>query len=271
MDLEKIKARADKIAKIYGENPRKETFNAIIYGPIKIGKSSLIKTCRAPILVHSFDPGGTIVLRDEIENGRVLANTSFENEDPFNPWVFKDWVDEMKTLDRDGFFDSLGTFVIDSTTTWIQCIMYHVIKLAVMNDKKKKRVLGGHPHENDWLPQMQHIENWMRIFVSLPCDCILLGHDNIPTDRDTGAVIGDKTLLITGKLDKRVPALFDEIYYMDRHNGKVKLQTLTKNGVQSGTRMGRGGRLEEYEEPNIKGILKKVGFPHEDKTLFKDM
>ena len=237
VNMTKIKARADKIQKFYEDNPRTKTFNGIVFGPIKIGKSTLIDTCRAPILVHSFDPGGTKVLQKGIDNGRILVNTSFEDEDPFSPWAFKDWVAEMKVLDKEGFFDHIGTFVIDSMTTWAQTIMYEVISQAVKKDAKKKRKLGGHPQENDWLPQMQHIENFMRIFAGLPCDCLLLGHDDAPVDRKTGA-IGDKGLMITGKLIKRVPALFDEVYYMDIVNKKRKLLTAHKHGIQSGTRLG---------------------------------
>lgn len=271
MNLEKLKARSDKNKALHAKDPRTNTFNAIIFGPPKIGKSSIISTCRAPILVHSFDPGGTKVLKKDIEKGRVEVNSSFEREDPFKPWVFKDWVEEMKTLDKDGYFDYLGTFVMDSTTTWAQNIMYEVIRQAAASDKKKIRRAGGHPHENDWLPQMQHIENWMRIFTGLSCDCVLIGHSDTPRDRDSGRTTGDTGLMITGKLRTKIPALYDEVYFMTEKSGKRKLQTTTRGGVQSGTRLGHGGLLDEYEEPNIKNILKKVGSDWKDKPLIGEL
>jgi len=80
--------------------------------------------------------------------------------------------------------------------------------------------------------------------------------------------------MVTGKLKKRVPAIFDEVYFMhiaSSVKGTRKLQTQPKNRINAGSRLGHGGKLLEQEDPDIKAILKKVGYPYEDKVLFKDM
>lgn len=269
--LLKIKATVDRLDKFYADDPRTKTFNCIVFGPPKIGKSELIKTMPGPILVHSFDPGGTKVLEDEIATGRVIVDTRFEVDDPKNPKAYDLWQREMEGLIKDKFFDHVGTLVLDSMTTWAQTIMYRVIQKAAGNSSK--RVTGGPPQQNDYVPQMNEIENWMRKFAGLPCNCVLLGHDDLPTNED-GTPIDDRRLMITGKLSKRVPALFDEVYYMHMPSsvkGERKLQTQPKNRVAAGSRLGRGGRLELFEEPDIKAILKKVGYPHEDKPLFHEL
>jgi len=269
--LLKIQQQAERIGQMYEDDPRTETFNAIIYGPPKVGKTTLLHTCPAPIFVHSFDPGGSKVIDADIKNGRALVDTQFEVDDPMKPRAFAKWEAEMASLEKSGFFNHVGTFVVDSMTTWGQCIMYDVIRTAAV--KSTKRKVGTHPHQQDWMPQMSIIEKWMRKFVSLPCNCILLGHEDIPTDED-GNQIGDKTMMTTGKLKQRIPALFDEVYYMHLESavkGTRKLQTQPRNRISAGSRIGHGGVFELNEEPDIKAMLKKAGYPYEDKTLFKDL
>lgn len=270
--LLKIKKNAARISKMYEDDPRSLTFNGIIYGAPKVGKTSVIDTCPGPVLVHSFDPGGSKPLREGMESGRILVDSSFEQDDANSPRAFAAWEKEMTLLIKDKFFDYCGTFVLDSMTTWAQCIMYDVIyKAAVKSNGKRKK--GSHPRQQDWMPQMNIIEKWMRTLVGLPCNCLLLGHDDLPTNED-GEPIDDRSMMITGKLKKRVPALFDEVYYMhiaSAVKGERKLQTQPKNRISAGSRLGYGGKLELQEDPDIKAILKKVGYPYKDKPKFSEL
>ena len=266
-----IRKQAEEIKKMYDNDPRNMTFNAIVHGPLKVGKTSLLRTCPKPIFVHSFDPGGTLVLRDMIEKGEVLADTRFESEDPFNPKACRLWEDSFNYLYRKDFFKHVGTFAIDSMTTWSSTIMYEIIRRAAK--VKKNRVIGDAPHEQDWLPQMAFIENYMRKFLSLPCNCILLGHSDQPKDRE-GNSIGDLGIMITGKLRERVPALFSEIYYLrmkDYKAGTRELLTKPTYGIQVGSRLGFGGKLDPTEPPDIKKIMEKCGLDTSDKPLFNEL
>ena len=267
----RIKKTAEQIKEMYDNDPRTDTFNMIVHGPIKTGKTSLLATCRKPVFVHSFDPGGTEVLKEYIAKGEVLVDTRFEVEDPYKPTACRQWEDSFNKLRKQEFFNHVGTFCIDSMTTWAQTVMYEVIRRAAL--KKKDRVVGGHPHREDWLPQMAFLENYMRIFTSLPCDCVLTGHSDQPTD-EQGVPAGDKGIMVTGKLRERIPALFSEIYYLEIKDYKKETrQLLTQPAfrVQAGSRLGKGGKLEKYEEPDIKKILQKVGMSTQDKPLFKDL
>jgi hypothetical protein len=269
--LLQVKKLAADIQAYYDQDPTTRTFNALIHGPVKVGKTTLLSTCTKPVLVHSFDPGGTEVLKPWIEKGEILVDTEFEKEDPYKPSAFALWEHKFNKLRHAKFFDHVGTFAIDSMTTWAQCIMWDVIAKAAK--VSKKRVVGGHPHRDDWLPQMQKIENYMRIFVSLPCHCVLLGHSDQQTDSE-GNVIGPKTLMVTGKLKERIPALFSEIYYLEMTNPRKKerkLHTVSSFDILAGTRLGKGGLLEDQEVPDIKAILRKVNMDSTDKPLFKDL
>jgi len=136
--LLKIKRSADRISQMYNDDPRSKTYNAIIYGPPKVGKTAILDTCVAPILVHSFDPGGSKVLIEGIKSGRILVDTQFEQDNADRPRAFLAWEKEMNALIAEKFFDHVGTFALDSMTTWAQCIMYDVIRLAATAKKNRK-------------------------------------------------------------------------------------------------------------------------------------
>jgi hypothetical protein len=265
-----IKVEVEKLKKMYEEDPRSKSYSAIIYGATGSGKTSLLRTCRLPLHIDSFDPGGTKVLQgeailngqrypDEFSKGNIIIDSRFENEDPMNPAMAKLWDDEFHRRKDMGYFDKIGTYVIDSMTTWAQCIMYDVLKKAGRS--------GGTPQKNDWLPQMTVIEKCMRSFISMPCDCILLGHEDMEKDEASGRVL--VTLLITGKLSTRIPALFDEIHHADTKetSSGIQYQLLTrKTGIYVAcSRLSNKGQLDMYEVPDIKNILKKAGYDYQDK------
>ena len=68
-----------------------QTFTGLFMGTFSSGKTSLIGTGRKPVLIDSFDPNGTIVLKKLIEKGEVLV---------------RDWsVDDFKNLAGNTFGD----------------------------------------------------------------------------------------------------------------------------------------------------------------------
>lgn len=268
-----VKKEAEKLHQMYKDDPRSKTFNAIVYGDLGTGKTYSLRTARKPVLIHSFDPGGTMVLSDLIDKGDVIADTRFEVEDPDQPTSFREWDEVYHDLKRKDFFSHVGTFVVDSATTWSQCAMYQVLKMqgraGTVRIGAGKGATGfyGVPHKQDWLPQMAMLEKAMRDMASLPCDCILTGHDDMDKDEVSGKMFVH--LMITGKLQKRVPLLFDEIYHTDTVETSEGLgyRFLTrKTGLyQARTRLGKGGELELYEPQDYKAILKKVGMSTEDR------
>ncbi len=111
-----IKKKAADIQEMYRNDDSQNSFNLLCTGETGTGKSYLLRTARRPIHIDSFDPGGTKCLRDEIGKGIIIADTRWENDDPFKPTVWNAWVKETQARMKLGYFDHLGTYVIDSST-----------------------------------------------------------------------------------------------------------------------------------------------------------
>ncbi len=256
-----IKKEFEDIKKMYDSHDRNKSFNALVYGPMGSGKTNLVRTCRGPVLIHSFDPGGTKTVRDEIEAGHVFADTRYEDEDPLKPTAFENWDREYHRLKNGGLFDKIGTFVIDSATTWSSAAMNVVLKRAGR--------LGSQPFQQDYLPAMVLIENAIKDMTTLPCDCLLLCHEDADKDEASGKMFVGP--LFVGKLKYRVPILFDEVYYActKETSSGVNYHLLTRSTglYKARTRLGKGGLFDTYEVQDIKALLKKAGYDTSDKQI----
>jgi len=266
-----IQVEVEKLQKMYQEDPRQKSFNALVLGELGSGKTYLFRTCRLPVHIDSFDPGGTKCLRDEIAKGEIVVDSRYESEDPMHPTMFLLWKTELSRRIREKYFDMFGTYCLDSSTSWGE---------AIMNDQLKKAQIAGKPPRftKDYTPQKAEIRNYIRKLIDLPCDVIITGHlETIRETRDTKddtITVGIKyRYLTTGKGQQILPTLFDEVYIMDPQetSGNPKYRVLTNAcGTHlARSRLGRGGVFSAYEEPNVKALLKKAGLSTEDKPLFR--
>lgn len=250
------------IRKKYSESPHKDTFNALVYGYMGTGKTTLLGTARKPVLIHSFDPGGEKVLVDQIKTGEVMVNSSFQNEDAKKPTAYRSWEKEFDRLRHmEGFFESIGTYTIDSVTTWSEALMNAILK---SNGRA-----AGVPQMQDYLVQINTLRDAIKLITSVPCDVILTGHVDSEKDEVTGRLTTG--VMLTGKLKEKLPLLMDEVYMAtSKESSKgVEYSILTRNTglYKARTRLGRNNIFDTYEEPNIKKLLKKAGIDNSDKSL----
>lgn len=256
-----IKTEVERLRSQYAADPRSETYNSIIYGDMGTGKTHTLLTAPLPLFVHSFDPGGTNTIEDQslIDKGLLIIDKTFEREDPRKPFAFDAWEKEFDKLEREGFFKHIGTYAIDSATTWAEAIMNAVLKRAGRT--------GGFPQQNDYGPQMNTIKIAMQRFTALPCHCILTAHVDTDKDEASGRMFAYPAL--TGKLKRRIPILFDEVYAAQAKSTskgtEFSLLTQPDGMYNCRTRLGKDGKFAKFEEPNIKNLLKKAGKPFADK------
>ena len=254
-----IQAEITKVRNYYESDKRQNTFNALVLGESGSGKTFLARTCRKPIHIDSFDPGGTKCLQDLIIKGDIVADTRWESEDPLKPREFKNWKKEFEYRRSNGYFDHFGTYILDSATTWSDAIMNYLLA--------KDGIAGEAPRfTKDYTPQKIMIRNFIFQMCALPCDFILTGHLKLVEDPDKGTIF---RFMTTGQGMVTIPLLFDEIYVMttkEKSSGvEYSLLTQSTRLYMARSRMSKNGLLDPVEKPDIKYILKKAGLPHEDK------
>lgn len=186
-----------------GENDPTKNLRFLIYGGSGTGKTYSLRTAKKPIFVDSFDPEGAVALQDLAKQGLAIIETSYEDEDAKKPTAFAAWDKNFDQLVQSKFFEKIGTYVLDSATTWAQAALNVILAKAGRT--------GGIPQQNDWYPQMVLIENSLRRIMQLPCDVVFICHDDVLKDEITGKVM--RAPLLTGKAKKRIPLLFGEIFY----------------------------------------------------------
>ena len=255
---------ANKIRNTYNEQPTTKHINVLVYGKPGTGKTQLLTTARKPVLIHNFDPSGptTRALRPYIEKGDIIIQ-DFSNDDSSKPTMYRDWQTQMAILQRDNFFSHLGTFAIDSLTSFGRVMANHLIKNG-QGQTNGTLTLQGYG------VQLVQMYNHILGLMHLPCDIIVTGHIELHRDEVSGEM--HTSLAMPGKQAIQIPTAFME-KWVSKVQGTPKgtrfvLQTKTEGKYDAETRIG-GDKFETYEEPNIKALLRKAGLSDEDKpSLF---
>jgi hypothetical protein len=246
----------EKLLKMYAEDSAQHKFNAIVLGQLGVGKTTLLKTARMPVLIDSFDPGGP-KLRDFkplIEAGRIVPDMRWSKSKEF---PFSEWEKEFNNRVREKFFDKFGTYCIDSASTFLRSMAEYAMK-------KSGRDNVSQP---EWGAIGNAFISHMKQCCALSCDFILTGHLTLEPEEVEGKMIARFASIPSMQIN--IPILFDEIYVLineEKSDGiHVKLLTRPTGKYIARTRIGSGIFLPQ-EEPNIKKLLEKAGLPAEDRS-----
>lgn len=268
LDLSQLKGQLETM---YSEVKKKANF--LIYGYKGAGKTHTLSTAPKPLLIHSFDPGGTRlrVIQEGVAAGKIMVDNRFEYTDkafgskvvPKNKSRFNIWKDEVNRIGDAGLWDEIATYAIDSGTFWTDCIMDELLREA--------NRIGEAPTLPEYGKQQIVVRECLSSLLALPCHFIMTGHIEQVRDDVSGKLY--TSLLATGKLKAKIPPMFDEFYVCvseEVEKGSQKgteryLLTTNDGKLEAGTRIG-SGKFTKKEEPNIQGLLKKAGYAWEDKT-----
>ena len=250
-----ISKEFSKIQQMYAEDSTQESFNMLLCGEMGSGKSHFLSTCRRPIHIDSFDPGGTKIkpLQDGIKEGWVLVDSRFEKEDPTKPTVAKLWLEEMDRRERMSYFNHIGTYAIDSATSWMDALMNRQLQSA--------GIAGQAPRfTHDYQPVKMLVRNLIRRIMRFPCDFVLTGHLQADKDEVSGKVL--MRFVTIGKGSVIIPTLFDEVYVAlaeDGPNGtKYSVLTSPSSHYIARTRIG-SMKFDKKEIPDIRKLFTKIG------------
>ena len=116
---------------------------------------------------------------------------------------------------------------------------------------------AGVPQLQDWLQQMNWIRNHILTLRAMPVHVVVIAHEAITQDENTGAV--QALPLLTGKLAGRIGAFFDEVYNAQAvSKGKDTEYRLLTKATSIYTAKSRLGCLDMYEKPDFNTIISKV-------------
>lgn len=258
-----------RVKEYYNQDPLQQRFSALVTGETNAGKTYLLRTARKPIHIDSFDPGGTKCLRDLIEKGDVVADTRWEDDDPYNPKVFAEWMKAVDIRFHTKYFHQFGTYCLDSATTFGEAVMAYGLGT-------KSRAGESPQHRHDYMPQKTFMTNYIKKLMTLPCDFIMTGHLReirkvLSVDSKSGVVREEVKyrFYTTGQAVVTIPLLFDEIYVITGSEGpggpKREMLIDSLGTYIARSRLKANGKLNSIEPPDLKALLKKAGFPTEDK------
>lgn len=202
-----------------------ENLKAFVVGDSGTGKSVFASTFPKPAFLFDFDKG--------ILTYRGL-DVDYEQFD-LNPqgWTrFETTFRQVEQAVKEGKYK---TVILDSTTTFTDLAMERALSL----DPKRSSTNG--PLWNVHYQMVKNlVEGYLRRFVSLNCNLVVIAHFQIVTDQESGNVIAIEPLL-TGQLSGKVPGLFDEVYCaftkMESGNLKYILRTTPKGFYKARSRL----------------------------------
>lgn len=270
----------DSIKQMHKERHQRSKFNAIITGHYGEGKTTLAETCPRPVLFHSFDPGGSRSINPElVERGAIIVDDRFEDENPEDPKMFDLWISEFNRLADADVFNSIGTYFIDTLSSWVGISMYRLLKSA--GRITGKGIIGkgtsekgfsyakveGVAEMDDYKKLIPVIDFCMKKILALPCCVVVTAHIELEKD-DMQSKWYSSPMLPGRALRALVPTWFDEVYKIESVEGAkgntYRLLTVREYPYYAKTRIGRGGKLNRFEPADIKGIMKKCGLDTTD-------
>ena len=258
---------AERIAEVqarYAES-QDHYVNFLIYGHFGTGKTTLATTCPTPVFIDCFDPGGTKTkaLQPMISSGDIIVESRWQTDSWKDPWAYNEWEKEMAAREREGLFEHIGTYFIDSITRWADSMMWEILRRGTPGKGSRK---GKNPELQDYGVQQLTAVDWMGRFMSYPCHTVVTGHIGLVRDEVTGSL--ESGLLLAGKLSEKIPNVFDEKYISwakeSSAGTEYRLQTRNDGKYKAETRMG-GSDFQLYEPPDLRALLKKSGRSWEDK------
>jgi AAA domain len=249
---------AERLRNLYLET--KETVSILLTGESGTGKTYLAKSAPFPVLIDSFDPGGTLSIRDEIKRGNIVADTQFESEDPYDPKKFVEWEKTFTERVNSDYFSNFACYWLDSATWWIDCILAAILK-------KANRAGKAPVWQDDWYPNKIILTNYIRKCQALPCHFILTAH-LMPHKNKEGNILSWRPNF-SGQAQITVPTMFDEIWLAEREEKSqgfnYHITTQATGMYNARSRLAGAGNLDIEEPANLRNILKKAGVNYEDK------
>lgn len=240
------------------------------------GKTSLCETLPRPVHLWAFDPGGESVLRlkDGPSAGEfpdwLIPDTRFQVNEGVD---IDNWWKDTVARNRAGYWNTVGTVVLDTTTTFGEALVKKVdFPVPEKGMKVDSRAL--------WGLYAQLFCDYMKYILHLPCHVVLLGHIKRKENEKLGTVWW--TIRVPGSSDVNLQNWVGEFWglkidakvtgeakFMDGRDVKQPdytryLVTGPDGKFPFTTRMG-SKTFNLFEPPNVRALMQKAGWSGADK------
>lgn len=222
--------------------------SALFYGVSGSGKSRLAASF-PDILVIAVEDGMKSTVDLEVD---ILSPTSWEELLQIIQALKTHAKAETKQVEFNGkLYKSIG---IDSLTVLHQIIMKSVLK---MNRRELAQI-------QDWGLASDRVETVVNALMDLPTHLVATALEQIDKDEIIGKIYAAP--MIPGKLSRKIPALFDEVFQLrieQKQDGSTQRMVLTQpDSIYMGR--DRSGKLEKLEpfqlkDPRANDLWKKIG------------
>lgn len=281
-DQAKLKAqkRIDELRQIYSNTRSSQKAKILLYGEWGTYKSTIATTMPRPILIHSFDPGGDKIkhVQDGHNDGSIIVDNSWQSrtlDDSENR--FAAWNTEYNSLKSGGVFEEIGTFVLDSITTFQRLVVDAAVGSNQKNTKISSKMPVKIPQMRDYGVQDSAMELTISSMLDLPCHVLIIGHSEVheETDNKGNLIRQEHRPLITGKkLRGKLPLLFDEIYITKVRGNKSQVLTHPQGMYHARTRLGSLFSIKKVYDNEFPGdfhltrdILVPAGYATKDEII----
>lgn len=198
----------------------------LMLGTTGAGKTSQFLTLPGKKFAYLFDSNGLLSLQghdveyeeflpDRINlSAQSLTKGKGDKNSSYQSNLYAEWEKDFNDRVDGGFFDNIDNIMIDSATTFLDCIMDRVLTI---NGR-----YGTVPQQDDYGPQMLAFQNVCRQLVALGKNIYMTGHIEVKQDELTKRIWSQP--MMTGRLRVKIPLLFSEIFIADAQesNGKIK-------------------------------------------------
>lgn len=248
----------------------------LIYGQSGLGKTTLIGTLPDPTRVLIVNADNGLKSLENLEHDIPVYDLTKKKKRNPDKTIFKDkkGMEVLEEMPREKRFPKLTNFlktqasnedfkdafdwiVFDDITEIFTLLLEYVESLDEYQEEKMALKMWG-AYDKSGTAFVKALRDFA------PYNILLLGLDAIDKDKEGRRFIG---LDIAGKVSRRIPALVDEVFYLNivKNKDKKEVRKLITAPHKNCVAKDRSGKLSKFENPHLGDILKKMNGSKESK------